>query len=152
MRHLESNSRQRKPGILCPSPNPKNLFMLRRPLCIEPECGIVQRCLRVGQWHSPKPDVMSLSWTVADRLLEADVLPAIEQVKRTEGRVGVGPIEKEAPHHAPRTFQIEPFGLGPPSCPKSPPELRHGSGQDDVDWIAREAVRGERIARYPTAV
>src|SRR5271154_5228886 len=84
MSDLEREPGQGETGILGAGSDPIDACGFRRPVGVEPEARGAQRLVRARDAQCPEPDVMALARTVIDRLLEADVLAAPEQIEGTE--------------------------------------------------------------------
>lgn len=152
MRDLERQPRQRKSGVARSGAEPDDALALVRPVFVEPEARVRDVDLRLRQALRPEAHVMALARTVADRLLEADVLAAAEEIERAEGRGRIGRVEHEGPDHAPCAFGAERVGARPAGGGKGRGELREVAHEREIDRIARQAVAGHRIGRHMLAV
>jgi hypothetical protein len=72
-----------------------------RTVGVQPELRRRQFVFALLQIGRPEAHMMALARAVVDRLLEADVLAAPEEVERAERRGGVGLVENECLAHPP---------------------------------------------------
>ena len=90
--------------------------------------------------------MVPLARTVANRLLEADVLATAKQIERAEGGLRIRLVQDEGAGHSPRTGKIKRIGLRPARRRERALELMHRADQSEVDGIARQSIAGDRIA------
>lgn len=104
-----------------------------------PVCEIVVSKLRVDICR-PEADVMSFPRAAANPFLEADVLPAAEQIERAERGGRIGMIENEVDRHSCGRAKRQPIRIMPACRRECRVELLLRADQDDVNWICRKAV------------